>query len=250
MVRRDAKVLGVVLVLVATGAVLYAKRVGSHHRAAAPPPLSASLAQSGPWLRVPRAPGAVTLDGDTDDPGWVRPPGPAKTGDFLFEDGEQARPYSQARLVWGDDYLYMALYASDEDIESRVDRPDAPVGPDDDAIHILFSQGDTEYAIDASPNGMITDSIRHGAGGWDSTWNCGAHTSRELGGTVNAPNNLDEEWEIELAIPLSSLGLMGEPGESMGVSFRRCDTPKESPRVCAGWGEAAPGRGMGRMVLE
>lgn len=237
--------------LLVTGAVLDTRHTISSRRAArAAACLSNALAQGALVLRVPRSPGAITLDGDTDDPGWVRPPGPAKTGGFLMENGEKSRPYSQARLVWGDDYLYLALYASDEDIESRVDRPDAPLSPDDDAFRIVFSQGDTEYAFDVSPSALITDSIRRGAGAWDTTWNSGAHVSREIDGTTNDPKNLDEEWEIELAIPLSSLGLRGEPGENIGLSFHRCDTPKGSRRVCSGWGDGEDGRGKGRIVFE
>jgi hypothetical protein len=252
MISRSAKALALGVALLSTGGVLYARHVASARRARATSDaaLLASLAHGAEVLRVPRTPGGITLDGDTDDPGWTRPPGPAKTGGFLFENGEQARPYTQARLVWGDDYLYLALYASDEDIESRTDRPDAPFGPDDDAIHVVFSQADTEYAFDVSPNAVITDSIRRGAGEWDSTWNSGVHASRELGGSMNHPADLDEEWEVELAIPLSSLGMAGVPGENIGVSFRRCDTPKESARVCSGWGDGAHGRAGGRIVLE
>lgn len=237
-------------VVAAVGAALYAKHASSARRAAAAAALSAAIARGGPVLRVPHCHGGITLDGDTDDPAWVRPPGPAKTGNFHTETGAPGIPYTQARLVWGDEYLYLALYASDEDIESKVDRPDGPLGPDDDAIHIIFSQGDTQYAFDVSPNAMITDSIRRGGGAWDSSWNSGAHASREMDGTLNDPRNLDEEWEIELAIPLSSLGLSGEPGESIGVSFHRCDKPKDSPRVCVGWGESEAGRAGAVLVLE
>jgi hypothetical protein len=144
----------------------------------------------------------------------------------------------------------MALYASDEDIESRVDRNDAPVGPDDDAFHVAFSQGDTQYAFDVSPNGLVTDAVRHGTGAWDPSWNAGVHASREMDGTLNDPKNLDEEWEIELAIPLASLGLKGEPGENLGLSLHRCDTPKRSTRVCSGWGDGEDGRKPGWIVLE
>jgi hypothetical protein len=233
-------------------ALLYARHASQKRRAAqAAAAASATVAQGGPLLRVPRCPGPITLDGDTDDPGWVKPPGPAKTGLFVRDDGETVPPYTQVRLVWCDDYLYMALYASDEDIESKVAGPDAPVGPDDDAFHILLTRPDAEYALDVSPSGAVTDAVRRsGSGAWDTTWNAGTHSSRELGGTVNDPRNVDEEWEVELALPLASLGMRAEPGESADVSFRRCDTPKESPRVCVGWGEPGAGRATGRLILE
>ncbi len=238
------------LSILAIGGFTYARRTASSRRAArAAASLAAAVAEGALVLHVPHASG-VTLDGDTDDPAWTRPPGPAKTNGFLGEDGTPARPYSQARLVWGDDYLYMALYASDEDIESRVDRNDAPVGPDDDAFHVVFSRGETEYGFDVSPNGLITDAIRHGTGAWDSSWSAGVHASREMDGTLNDPKNFDEEWEIELAIPLASLDLRGERGENLGLSIHRCDTPKRRRRVCSGWGDGEDGRQRGWIVLD
>lgn len=239
-------------VLAMAGAAIYAgARARASRRAErAAAALSASRARGDQILEIPRAPGLITLDGDTDDLGWVLPPGPAKTGGFVLDDGDEARPYSQARLVWSGDYLYVALYASDEDIVSRVDRPDAPVSPDDDAFHVVFSQGDVDYAFDVSPNGMVTDARRQGAGAWDTTWNSGVQSSRELGGSINNPVGLDEEWEVELAIPLESIGLTGAPGENTGLSIHRCDTPKESPRVCAGWGDGVGVRKHGRIVLK
>ena len=248
--RRLALGLGVGVALLVTFGVLYARHVGSSRRAAeAAATLLASEARGDPVLRVPHLLGPITLDGDMDDLGWVHPPGPARTGEFLVDNGRPARPISAARLVWGGDYLYLALFASDEDIESHVDQPDDPNGLDD-AFRIVFSEPGAEYAIEVSPEGIITDAVRLGEGPWDFTWSSGAHASRELDGTVNFPNDLDEEWAIELAIPFESIGMRGEPGENIGMSLSRCDTPKDTLRVCAGWGEGALGHSRGRIVLE
>src|SRR5947209_5470628 len=59
-------------------------------------------------LRVPRMKASIVLDGDMDDPGWQG--AMARTGAFLAPNGTPARPYSDARLVWGDGHLYVALY--------------------------------------------------------------------------------------------------------------------------------------------
>ena len=54
-----------------------------------------------------------------------------------------------------------------------------------------------------------------------------------MDGTLNDTSDNDEEWLIELAIPLKNLGLDGRAGESMGVRMRRCDTSKTGARTCA-----------------
>jgi len=161
-------------------------------------------------------------------------------------DGTPARPFSEVRLVWGDGYLYLALYAADEDIETRTTERDGPIWLDDE-FRVVFSREGVEYAIEVSPKAVITDSMRVGDGKWDYTWNSGAHASVEIDGSVNDPKNIDEEWAIEMAVPFESLGMKGEPGESVGMSVTRCDTPKRSARVCTGWGE---GESRGRLVLK
>jgi hypothetical protein len=211
--------------------------------------VAASVARGDPLLRVPHTPGAIILDGDTDDPGWIRAPGPARTRGFLLPNGDQARPYSHTRMVWGDGYLYLALFAADEDIESHTDQPDGPL-EQEDAFRIVLSQPGVEYAIVVSPNAVIADSIRRDGGDWDYSWSSGVHASKEKDGTINNPNNNDEEWAIEMAIPFESLGMKGERGETIGLSLTRCDTPKRLPRICAGWGEGADGHPRGRIVLE
>ena len=250
MKPRVSVVLGSGVLLLAAGLVLYARHRKSYRATArAEAALSASIARGDPVLRVPHVPGSITLDGDMDDPGWVKSPGPARTGAFVLASGHEARPYSNTRIVWGDGYLYLALYGADEDIESHTDEPDSPLLLED-AFHIVFSRPGVEYVIDVSPKAVVTDAIRKDGGAWDFAWSSGAHVSKEMDGTINDPNNTDEEWAIEMAIPFESLGMKGERGETIGLSLSRCDTPKGVPRVCAGWGLASPDQHPGVIVLE
>ena len=212
--------------------------------------LTSARARGDIVLPVPHAPGPITLDGDTDDPAWVMPPGPARTGAFLYEDGRPARPYSSARFVWGGDYLYLALYASDQDIVSHTDQPDQPIPLEDDFFEVIFQQGDVEYSILVTPKALITDGVRRGGGSWDLSWNSGAHASWEIDGSLNNSKGKDEEWAIELAVPFESLGLQGEVGENIGLSIRRCDIPKGAPRICAGGGDGPGDHVRGRIVLD
>src|SRR5579859_4140395 len=198
-------------------------------------------------LHVPHLAGAITLDGDTDDPGWTQPPGPARTGPFTLANGAEARPYSDARMLWGDGHLYLALYASDEDIRTRTTDPDGPLWLDD-SFRVAFRRGDVEYVIEVSPKGVVTDSVRRGAGGaYDYSWSSGVHVSPELDGTINKHEDMDEEWVIEMALPFESIGMKGEPGETVGIAIRRCDEPKGQPRICGAWGE---GDVRARLVLD
>jgi len=98
-------------------------------------------------------------------------------------------------------------------------------------------RGDVEFAIEVSPKGVVTDAIRRSGGAFDYSWSSGVHLSPELDGTINNSNDRDEEWVIEMAIPFESLGLRGVPGERIGLSMHRCDTPLDGKRSCGSFGE-------------
>jgi hypothetical protein len=195
-------------------------------------------------LHVPRAGGPIVIDGELGDDGWLGRA--ARTGGFVASDGSQSRPYSDARMVWSDGTLYVALYAADEDLRATYREGDAPLWLED-AFHLSFRRDDTELTFDVSPLGTLTDAQRTGERAFDYSWQSGARVSRDVDGTLNDPADDDEEWVIEMAIPLQALGLRGTQGERTGFSIHRCDTPKRGPRLCGGWGEGARG---GVLVLD
>jgi hypothetical protein len=193
-------------------------------------------------LRVPHAAGSIVLDGDMDDPGWVRQS--ARTHAFVGPDGvTSARPYSEARFVWGDGLLYVGLYAGDEDLHAKATEHDAPV-QGDDSFHVVFSDGKIDRVLDLNPLGVLADGTRPTGtdGPLDMSWESGAHISNEIDGTPNKSTDHDEEWVIEMAIPFESLGLKGEKGERIGVFLERCDTLKNGTTSCGTWGQGVGGK--------
>ncbi len=194
-------------------------------------------------LVVPHLSGAISLDGDLDDSGWLG--AVARTGGFLDKGGDIARPYSEARLTWGDDVLYLSLYAADEDIRAHETAGDGQVWRDD-SFHFVLDDGTNERVFDVSVTGVVADGTRvsafhvNGSSARPATdfgWTSGMHVSREIDGTINDARDDDEESALEIAIPLHSIGLKGEPGERIRFAVHRCDTPKRGAPICASWGE-------------
>ena len=200
-----------------------------------------------PWpgaveAHVPHLQGMITLDGDADDPGWQGPS--MRTGAFVGTDGlSPVHPYSEARILWGNGFLYLNLYAADEDIRALGKTPDS-LAPDEDAFHLVFTDRTTERILDINALGVVTDGIRARGESTppDRSWTSEAHVSHELDGTPNKPGDNDEEWVLEVAIPFESLGLSGRAGERIGLSMDRCDTPHGGKRVCGSWGETGQRR--------
>jgi Carbohydrate family 9 binding domain-like len=242
-----------VLLLVAANVVVFAVGAAFGARWVRPAHANGRLPTGASALELPvtHAQGSITLDGDTDDPGWQG--AVARTGGFVDADGALARPHTEAKVAWGDGYLYVELYAADQDIHASHEVADGPVW-ESDSFHLVFSDGTTEHSFDVSPLGTLTDGERKVAVAapgsprpFDYRWNSGAHVSHELDGTPDRSGDEDEEWVIEMAIPFDALGLAGQKGERIGLSMHRCDQLKSGQRSCGSWGE---GDRRGVLVLE
>ena len=152
---------------------------------------------------VPFRTGAIKLDGEWDEEDWAKR---ALRGQFVDAEGALARPSSEVRLLHDDTDLIVALYAADEDIEHG------------DAFD--FSAGALSLHVDAT--GMVTPAI------------AGVRAAVDYDeGTLDNPGDDDEEWVVELAIPLAALGIV--PGGHLPVRAARCDVPKDKIRRCAAW---------------
>jgi len=147
----------------------------------------------------------IVIDGELAEPDWNRRGHPRS----FVSAGELARPYSQVRLLHDATTLYIGLYAADQDVRST--------------DHFDISIGALQLAV--NPNGVVTPTV------------FGVRAAHDLDGTLDDSHDEDEEWLIELAIPLAQteLAIGGRP-----VNFRaaRCDTPKDGNTRCAEWASA------------
>jgi hypothetical protein len=175
-------------------------------RARPAPAAPARAVVAGHELVVPAVDGALGLDGELGDALWRGDV--ARTGAFLDASGAPARPYSDARVVSARGQLIVALYAADEDIRTA--------GPLRDVFHVTV--GDATFEVSA------TGELRGAP--------AGTRIGHDLDGTVDDPTDDDEEWVIELAIPLAALGLQGRAGERVAFAVERCDTTRDGTRGC------------------
>ncbi len=181
-------------------------------------------------LPIPSAATPIVLDGKNSDEGWRNA---ARTGVFACQ-GVAVCPHSEARMVWHEDRLYVFLYAADRDILSPPVAPDGPVWLADH-FRLSFSAPDGDRILDLSPRGTITDAKHTGA--YDFAWQSGAVVKTDIDGTLDVGDDEDEEWALELSLPLASLGLQPQKGQRIQLSIRRCDVPAHGPRICSIFGD-------------
>ena len=152
---------------------------------------------------VPRTTGAIKIDGEWDEADWAQH---AMRAQLRGSDGQLARPSGEVRFLRDDKDLDVAVYGADENIEST-DAFDLTVG---------------SLALHVPATGVVTPPVPglQAKAGYDE-------------GTLDNPKDEDEEWVVELAIPLDAAGLA--PGVHRDVHVARCDTPKDGVRRCASW---------------
>jgi hypothetical protein len=151
---------------------------------------------------IPRTSGPLVIDGELGEPDWNNH---SLRHILTSATGEQARPFSEVRWLHDDGKLYVGLYAADENIQSR-DFFDVTIGA-------------LSFHIDAT--GKLTPPMPDVKVGLDRD------------GTLDDPSNDDEEWVLEVVIPLPATGLT--TGSAKPVRAARCDTPKDNVERCGSW---------------
>jgi len=188
-------------------------------------------------LHVPLAPDPK-LDGELVEDAWHATP----VVHLKKRDGSEGRPYSDVRFLRSAKFLYVGLYASDHDIVSAGVAHDGPVWLGD-SFHVVFrDDAGEERAIDvgiaSGGGGVVTDGARRAGGAWDYAWESGAEIATDTDGTVDHPGDNDEEWVVEMRVPLASLHLAD--GAHVFVRVRRCDVAARGAIASAPCSETDP----------
>jgi hypothetical protein len=153
-------------------------------------------------LSIPTTTGPIKIDGEWDEPDWSKR---ALRGQFLGDDGQLSRPSSEIRLLHDAGHVYVGLYAADDNIQST----DAFVVKLGGHQWTVYATGKSDPAVEAGALAIDKD------------------------GTLDDPSNHDEEWIVELALPIAATGIAATGPTAVAAS--RCDTPLEQPQRCTAW---------------
>jgi len=194
-------------------------------------------------LHAPRVAEPISIDAEEGKGVWASERG--STGIFKDASGAGMVPYTEAKVRWDERTLYLWLYAGDLDLEGSVTEADGPVARDD-SFHVELGHEQSLYALDVSVLGTVSDAKCDGSAGGkapiacDPSWKSGAVVAVDRDGTLNKVGDNDEEWIVEMAVPLSSIGILGaKAGTRIPFAVRRCDVGKGGPRACGSFGVGA-----------
>ncbi|MHB8417867.1 MAG: carbohydrate-binding family 9-like protein [Myxococcales bacterium] len=193
-------------------------------------PLGEGPSSTLPVYKVPRAKGRITIDGKLDEPDWARAP---STGAFVRSmDGGPTKYRTEAKLLWDDQFLYVAFTCQDEDVWTSYTRHDDPLYNQEVVEIFIDADGDgrTYNELEISPANVTFDADfaeRRKDLDRAVTWESGMKSAVTVDGTLNDPSDVDRGWVAEAAIPIAKLDSVPHvpphPGDRWRANLYRLD---------------------------
>jgi len=152
----------------------------------------------------------ITADGILDEPDWQKA---LWTEDFVDIEGElKPLPYYRTRvkMLWDDDWLYIAAEMEDEHLWATLTERDAVIFHDNDFEVFIDPDSDTHDYYEWEINALGTlwdlflikpyrDRDQVAINAWDIR---DMEYGIRLKGTLNDPSDIDEGWVLEMKVPM------------------------------------------------
>jgi hypothetical protein len=187
---------------------------------------------------VRRAASPIVIDGVLDDAAWASA-SPAAELHGLWDSQTGPRQATRARLLWDDNYLYLAYDVDDIDITAQYLNRDEPVYQDD-AVEIFINprpnQTSLYFGLEMNAREVIYDyalyaDARIFVKQYDMQ---GLLLETNHRGTMNVRDDTDTGWTLEVAIPWSNFDSMARrpsPGQSWKGQLNRWDGVQPNRRM-------------------
>ena len=192
---------------------------------------SPAFADDRPSYTIYRAATPITIDGRLDEPAWFAAP---SVGLFRFawwKSGKQEQ--TVAKMLWDDEYLYVAFLCQDAHISAERTKHDSSVWLDD-CVEVFAApertRPDAYFNLEMNVNGASYDDFHpHGPNnerkpGWNAE---GLRIATQINGTLNNDADQDEAWTLEVAIPFKAYrrslpNVFPKPGDVWRLNLNRC----------------------------
>jgi len=193
------------------------------------------------WAQAPnrytcqRAARPIQIDGRIDDEGWSKAAWTEWFVDIRGSALPAPRLRTHAKMLWDDQYLYIAAELEEPDVWATLTEHDAVIFRDNDFEVFLNPSGDGrdyfEFEINALNTGwdLFLPKPYQEGGRADNSWEIpGLRTAVHVDGTLNDPRDRDRGWTVEMAFPWAAFASRAPvkrpaPGEEWRVNFSRVE---------------------------
>lgn len=187
-----------------TGILVFVALFAPAGRTQSPAPAAAAPDRV-PEYAIHRAAVPLAIDGKLDEPEWFAA---LPVGEFVFpwwQSGRKER--TSAKLLWDDEYLYLAFVCEDAHITARHNERDGKI-PEDDCVELMLApdadRPHVYFNLEFNVIGGLLDNFRPNgpnqprAPKWDAD---GVKIAGTYAGTLNDDTDVDRTWQVEVAIP-------------------------------------------------
>ena len=184
-----------------------------------------------PKYSAQRADSKITIDGRLDELAWRNA---QLFGDFKFPWWKAGKKeQTVARMLWDDDFLYVAYACQDANISAENTERDSPVYTDD-CVELFTAPNphDPQDYFNIEMNvsrGILDQHHPNGPGKSEiENWNAvGIVIATAVNGTLNDDSDTDRGWVLEVAIPFANFAsVTGKPrpvdGDVWHLNLNRC----------------------------
>ena len=180
---------------------------------------------------IPRTAQPIHIDGRLDETAWDRTPA---VGPFEFtwwNEGDGPRQPTAAKLLWNDEYLFVAFHCLDTDIQATRTQRDSQVYRDD-CVEVFaspfVSEPERYFNLEINALGTRLEQFRPDGEKRDTPWNPdGIDIAASQNGTLNDAENVDTAWTVEVAFPFAALGKTlarpPRPGDKWRLNLHRLE---------------------------
>ena len=190
----------------------------------------------------PRVSTPIHIDGKLDDAAWTKA---QWTTDFVDIEGT-AKPTprfrTRAKMLWDDNYLYIAAELEEPNVHGTLTRHDSVIFHDNDFEVFIKPLPETESYYEFEMNALNT--------GWDlflpkpyrengrpdNSWDIvGLKTAVAVQGTLNDSTDMDRGWTLEIAYPLHAFAArqavpLPHQGTVWRINFSRVEWKPGQPK--------------------
>lgn len=172
----------------------------------------------------------IEIDGKLDEPAWAKAsPVPLR---FNLQGRAVSPATASAKFLWDETHLYVAMIAEDRDLRSTLAGRDARLWTED-VLELFLKPAESSpvyYEFEFSPSQQIFDAYWPKRGyplDKGAQWNSQLRAQVLIRGSLNAPQDTDQGWQVEIALPFADLSHAGtgapRPGDSWKAAACRYD---------------------------
>lgn len=159
-----------------------------------------------------RAPSTIQIDGKITDDAWKTADWTADFVDIEADKKPKPKFRTRAKMLWDDDWLYIAAELEEPHVWGTLTRRDSVVFHDNDFEVFIDPDGDNHGYYEMEMNALNTvwdlylvKPYRDGGPvlfNWDYKR---MRTAVHVDGTLNDPSDKDKGWTVEIAIPWNDI---------------------------------------------